>query len=237
MTPQTPFTLHANDLHKSYSVGSAQQSVLNGISVQFNQGASYAIIGVSGSGKSTLLHLLGGLDAPTKGAVIADGQNLATLKQSTKNAFLNQSVGFVFQFHYLVRELSVIENIMVPGLIKGDSFQTARQRAQELLASVGLAGYDDRAIADLSGGEQQRVSIARALFNKPKFLLADEPTGNLDAHNAKAVVSLLLAAQQAWGMGIILCSHDASVYQRMQVLYRLHEGRLSLEKSPDSSIV
>lgn len=229
--------LEARDLHKSYTIGSTSTPVINGISSSFQQGTSYAIIGVSGSGKSTLLHLLGGLDTPTHGHVCADGRSLATLKRAEKNHFLNQAIGFVFQFHYLVKELSVIENVMVPGLVKGDSFQAARQHALELLASVGLEIKHDRSISTLSGGEQQRVAIARALFNKPKFLLADEPTGNLDAENAHAVVSLILKAQQTWGMGVILCSHDAMVYERMQVKYRLHNGLLALENSADSSIV
>ena len=237
MATSSPFVLEAHNLHKTYELKKTSHEVLGGISATFAQGTSYAIIGVSGSGKSTLLHLLGGLDTPTKGHVSADGHNLTTLKQAEKNQFLNQTIGFVFQFHYLVKELSVIENVMVPGLINNNSFLHARHHALELLTSVGLEKKLNHPIATLSGGEQQRVAIARALFNKPKFLLADEPTGNLDTENAEAVVALILKAQQTWGMGVILCSHDTTVYQKMQVKYRLHNGLLALEKSTDSSIV
>ncbi|MFA6527440.1 MAG: ABC transporter ATP-binding protein [Candidatus Babeliales bacterium] len=237
MTESTPFVLEAHDLHKTYELEKKSNPVLGSISASFQQGTSYAIIGVSGSGKSTLLHILGGLDTPTKGHVSAGGRNLAILKQSEKNQFLNQGIGFVFQFHYLVKELSVIENVMVPGLVSSNSFQTVERHALELLTNVGLEKKHNHPISTLSGGEQQRVAIARALFNKPKFLLADEPTGNLDAENAEAVVALILKAQQTWGMGVILCSHDATVYQKMQVKYRLHNGLLALENSPVSSIV
>lgn len=227
MDYSTPFTLEIHNVYKSFVDNKKIHPVINGISAQFEQGTSYAIVGVSGSGKSTLLHLLGGLDLPTQGQVLAGGKNIAKLKQHDKNKLLNQSIGFIFQFHYLVKELNVIENVMVPGLINGSSFPTAQQRARKLLISVGLEGKQTSQIASLSGGEQQRVAIARALFNKPKFLLADEPTGNLDEENAQQVIDLIINAQRTWEMGVILCSHDAAVYNKMQIKYRLHGGQLT----------
>jgi lipoprotein-releasing system ATP-binding protein len=217
-------TLSTVDLHKDFYQGGKVQKVLRGITATFAHDHAYAITGVSGSGKSTFLHLLGGLDVPTAGQVLFNGRDLATLKHEQKNAMLNQALGFVFQFHYLVKELPVLENVMLPGLVRGDRRAVCRQRVLQLLAMMGVEGKEHAYTATLSGGEQQRVAIARALFNRPAFLLADEPTGNLDADNARAVIDLFFKAKAEWGMGIILCSHDPVVYERMATVYRLHDG-------------
>lgn len=209
---------------KDFCQGGKDLRVLRGISVTFTQDHAYAITGVSGSGKSTLLHLLGGLDTTTRGIVTFNGQDLASLKHAQKNAMLNQHLGFVFQFHYLMKELPVIENVMLPGLVAGQSRRDCRQRAQALLAMMGVADKESVYPTTLSGGEQQRVAIARALFNRPAFLLADEPTGNLDADNARMVIDLFFKAKAEWGMGIILCSHDPAMYNRMETIYQLHDG-------------
>jgi lipoprotein-releasing system ATP-binding protein len=218
--------LTLRNVHKEYVQGGRILPVLQGISTTFQQGASYAITGVSGSGKSTLLHVLGGLDQPTSGSVNFNGKDLAFMRSKQKDLFHNRSIGFVFQFHYLVKELTAQENIMMMGLVKGESYAHCQQRAQHLLAMVGLHEKPDAYPTQLSGGEQQRVAIARALFNKPSFLLADEPTGNLDAGNAQQVVDLCLAAQQEWGMGIVVCTHDSAVYNRMGTVLKLHNGLL-----------
>jgi len=230
MDHQTSDTLTLRNVHKVYEQGGKPLVVLKGITASFNQGALYAITGVSGSGKSTLLHLLGGLDEPSEGDVWLNDKNLQSLRSGQKSTFLNRTVGFVFQFHYLVKELTVAENIMMIGLIRGERQSQCRERVAELLAMVGLTDKATVYPTKLSGGEQQRVAIARALFNRPSFLLADEPTGNLDADNAQRVVDICIAAQQEWGMGIVLCSHDSVIYNRMTSVYRLRDGVLTLEK-------
>jgi len=230
MTIDKKDILHASAVCKAYEQGGKDLHVLNGVNVTFEQGLSYAITGVSGSGKSTLLHVLGGLDTPTSGAVLFNGKDIAKLRPSHKNLFLNRHIGFVFQFHYLIRELTVRENIMMMGLIKGEPRSACSKRAEHLLALVGLTEKALSYPTQLSGGEQQRVAIARALFNKPSFLLADEPTGNLDAGNAQLMVDLFFAAQQEWGMGIIVCTHDNAVYDRMHTVYHLSQGVLVQEQ-------
>ena len=218
--------LVAKTICKDFGSDGKINHVLKGVSVEFCKGMSYAVKGVSGSGKSTLMHILGGLDSPSSGVVTFNEKDIYKLKQSEKEKFLNHTMGFVFQFHYLIKELTVLENIMLVGLVKGESNKKCRVRAFDLLQSMGLTGKEDSYPGELSGGEQQRVSIARAIFNKPSFLLADEPTGNLDSDNAKNVVDLILRAKEEWGMGVIICSHDPDVYNRMEFVYTLHDGLL-----------
>ena len=208
-------SLQTQNLHKSFSQAGKTLSVLNDISITFDQGKSYAITGASGSGKSTFLHLLGGLDKPTSGSVRFNTKDLSTA-----------SLGFVFQFHYLVHEMTALENIYLMGLIKGQSRQKCIQKAKKLLERVGLTDKAESYPYQLSGGEQQRISIVRAIFNEPDFLLADEPTGNLDAANAEQLVDFVLQCQKEWNMGIVLCSHDAAVYQRMDQVFVLKDGAL-----------
>ena len=196
-------TIAVKNLIRNFDQGKKIIQVLRGINYEFQQKNTYSITGTSGSGKSTFLHLLGGLDTPTSGEVIISEKNIATLKQKQKEELLNQTLGFVFQFHYLINELTVLENITLVGEIKGMSKQKAAAHAQNLLESVGILDKANSYPDELSGGEQQRVSIVRAIFNKPQFLLADEPTGNLDAENAKAIVDLLLQCQSEWGMGMV----------------------------------
>lgn len=219
-------TLHTKNLKQNFGEKEKTQEVLRGITIAFDQGESYAITGVSGSGKSTFLHLLGGLDTPTSGTVLFNDANLSTTRKET---LLNTQLGFVFQFHYLLNELSVTENIMLMGLIKGNSKTDCQEHARELLNHMGLSDKAQSFPYQLSGGEQQRVSIARAVFNKPAFLLADEPTGNLDTANAKQIVTFLLNCQKEWNMGIILCSHDKAVYGRMNHIFELTNGQLKAQ--------
>jgi len=222
--------LKAKGLHKSFIQGGKTLEVLHGVDVEFEQGKTYAITGVSGSGKSTLMHLLGGLDTPTSGSVFFDNQNLFEFSASNKDKFLNKNLGFIFQFHYLIKELSVLENIILMGLIKGDSRKDCEQRAEKLLEQVGLQDKINSYPTQLSGGQLQRVSILRSIFNKPSFLLADEPTGDLDAENAAIIVDLLLQYRDEWKTGLIICSHDEAVYGKMESVFRLHEGLLKQER-------
>jgi ABC-type antimicrobial peptide transport system, ATPase component len=219
--------LEAENLHKTFINGSTKLDILRGITVSFAQGDCYAITGVSGSGKSTFIHLLAGLDNPTSGTVSFNQQNLATANQRFKEHFLQQSIGLVFQLPYLIAELSVLENVMIRGLLAGNSLAECKVRAMELLEAVGIA---DKALCralSLSGGQQQRVALARAIFSKPAFLIADEPTGSLDEHTGRGIVELLLTCQREWGMGIIVSSHDEYVARYMGTVYQLKDGLLT----------
>lgn len=210
---------------KNFRQGAVVTPVLRGITTGFLSGKSYAITGASGSGKSTLLHLLAGLDLPTTGTVSYDGVSLATLKEPELRTFLTHSIGLMFQDPHLIRELSVLENIMIKGLIAGMSQEYARARASELLALFGLADKEDHVPTSLSGGQQQMVALARALINKPHFILADEPTGNLDAESGLRVMDELVRCVGE-GMGLIVCSHDSSVTKRMETVLFLKDGQL-----------
>lgn len=219
-------TLAARGISKRFTQGKENIIVLNNIDCTFIQEKSYAITGISGSGKSTLMHILAGLDYPTTGTVLFN--NIAVnISSKDHPSFLNQSVGLVFQSPHLLRELSVMENIMLPGLIGGFTRVECATRAEQLLKKVGLIEKKDSRPGELSGGQQQRIAIARALFNKPAFLIADEPTGNLDLATGNAIIDLLLSCQQEWGMGIIISSHDEYVADKMDVVYTLDQGKLT----------
>jgi len=219
--------LVASELVKSFGSAEGAVTVIAGVTISFSQGQTVAITGVSGTGKSTFMHLLAGIDTPTSGTVSYNGKDLSKLTESERTKFFGQEVGLVFQSPHLISELSVIENVMLPGLVRKESSGECRQRAQELLAAVGLTDKAASKPASLSGGQQQRVALARALFCKPAFLLADELTGNLDGKTGAAVVDLLIELQGEMKMGIILSTHDAQVASRMQEVYQLAGGVLS----------
>jgi len=216
----------AQEISKKFIQGNQEIAVLDGINATFIQGKSYAITGISGSGKSTLIHIIAGLDTPTNGKVLFNNQAIHAFSTPERSQFLNQSIGLVFQSPHLIRELSALENIIVPGLINGQNKNDCIKRAEELLEKVGLFAKKDQKPGELSGGQQQRIAIARALFNEPQFLIADEPTGNLDLATGKDIIDLLLSCQQQWGMGIIISSHDEYVTAKLDVVYRLEHGKL-----------
>ena len=211
-------TIILDNASKHYVQAGKQLPVLTDVSATFQEGKCYAITGASGSGKSTLLHLLGGLDEPSSGQVRMQGVT-------------RRDLGFVFQFHYLLRELTVLENIALAGRIAGQPPKACDEHAATLLSQLGLQDRSQAYPNQLSGGEQQRVAIARALFNKPKFILADEPTGNLDAAHAAAVTQLFLDAHKQWGMGVIICSHDPAVYGAMDTVLQVQNGGIKLAKT------
>lgn len=220
-------------ISKTFLQGGQPITILNTIHAIFNSGNTYAITGISGSGKSTLMHIIAGLEKPTSGNVFfspQDAQNericLQTASSVTLAEFLNKSIGLVFQSPHLIRELSVEENIMLPGLIQGKNKKECEHKTAELLEKVGLGHKKTSKPGELSGGQQQRVAIARALFNEPAFLIADEPTGNLDLATGKTIIDLLLSCHAQWGMGIIVSSHDEYVAQAMNEIYELREGSL-----------
>lgn len=217
--------LTALNITKSYTTNEQTNIVLDGVTYTFKSATSYAIMGVSGTGKSTLMHILAGVDVPTTGQVLFDDTDLAQFTPRERETFLNKMIGLVFQEPYLIKELSVIENVMLKGLIAGQPLSALQPRALDLLHSIGLADKAYDRPLTLSGGQQQRVAVLRAFFNKPIFLLADEPTGNLDQENAQLVLELLEQGKQ-WGMGLIISSHDPMVAKRMQVHVRLEHGIL-----------
>ncbi len=219
-------SLSARSVTKKYTQGTSDIWVLQGITFDFARGKSYGLTGVSGSGKSTLLHLLAGLDEPTSGAIYYDNADINHFSARQKKVFLNQSIGLVFQYPYLIKELSTIENVMLKGLIAGQAEHACSLQAKELLEMVGLASKIDSYPGQLSGGQQQRVALARALMNRPVFLLADEPTGNLDVHTGISVLEVILRMQKEWGMGLIISSHDRYVTERLENVYALKDGLL-----------
>ncbi len=216
--------LKAEGLEKSFLEGNKETFVLRDISVSFSQEKTYGITGVSGTGKSTFIQLLAGLDAPTSGTVSFNDQLLNKMTPQEHERFLQKNVGLIFQLPYLIKELSVLENSMLPAIIAGASEQEARDTALTLLDQVGLSDKIDACPASLSGGQQARVALARALANRPAFLLADEPTGNLDEQTGKEIISILLSLQKEWGMGLIISTHDSYVAEAMEIRYRLHDG-------------
>lgn len=214
-------------LQKQFMQGPTPLTVLHNITLHFSQGNTYAITGVSGSGKSTLLSLLAGLDEPTSGNVFFNEQSLSSFSSTEKTLFFNKHLGLVFQQPYLIRELSVLENIMLKGMIVGKSYAECAEESYALLHRVGLSDKAQSRPASLSGGQQQRIAILRALFNQPVFLLADEPTGNLDKKTGEGIIDFLLECQEIWNMAIIISSHDEYVVQRMEAVFLLREGRVT----------
>lgn len=202
--------LQATGITKSYASkgGSGKLQVLDGISVDLLQGESVAVTGPSGSGKSTLLHILGGLDRPDAGTILYKGEDLSKRNPDALAQWRNNEVGFVFQFHYLLPEFTALENVMMPALIHQDKASDPRKRAHDLLARVGLSDRAEHRPSELSGGEQQRVAVARALMNRPSLLLADEPTGNLDEANTIQLMELLAEIRADEGMTLVMVTHD-----------------------------
>lgn len=220
--------LEAVDLAKEYRGGDGGTiSVLDGVDLQVARGEMVAVVGASGAGKSTLLHLLGALDQPTRGAVTIAGEALAGRNDDQLSALRNRTVGFVFQFHHLLREFTALENVMMPLRIAGWDVPRARQRARELLERVGLGGRTDHKPAALSGGEQQRTAVARALAIDPAVLLADEPSGNLDHMNSERLHDLFSELSRDFEIAMVIATHNRSLAARADRTLLLEDGRLT----------
>ena len=219
--------LQCDNLCKRYQEGNVQTDVLHNVSFSIGEGEMMAIVGTSGSGKSTLLHLLGGLDTPTTGDVIFSGQPMSKLSSAAKAELRNQKLGFIYQFHHLLPDFTALENVAMPLLIGKKKTAEITTRALEMLKAVGLEHRASHRPSQLSGGERQRVAIARALVNNPRLVLADEPTGNLDAKNADSIFKLLGELNQSQGTAFLVVTHDLQLAKRMGRQLEMRDGHLS----------
>ena len=219
--------LRIQNLRKEYNDGKGQKLVvLDSISMEFKKNLSYSIVGLSGSGKSTILHLLGGLDHTTKGEVFFEEKNITELSDEKLSLWRNHNVGLIFQFHHILQDFTALENVLMPSLIKGESYHLSEKRAKELLDQVGMASRFYHRPSELSGGEQQRVAIARSLINNPSLLLADEPTGNLDHKNTDLVNQLIQDMCKIHNITLILVTHNLQLASEMNIKLELSDGNL-----------
>ena len=214
--------LAARNIHKSYG----QLEVLKGVDIDIRQGEIASIVGPSGSGKSTLLHILGTLDKADGGSTVLDGKNLQTMNARGLAAFRNRNIGFVFQFHHLLPEFTALENVCIPGWIAGRNKKEVEARALSLLQLLGLTARVENKPQELSGGEQQRVAVARALINQPKIVFADEPTGNLDSANARDLHQLFFDLRQQFNQTFLIVTHNEDLARMSDRILHMKDGRI-----------
>jgi lipoprotein-releasing system ATP-binding protein len=214
-------------LAKAYQSGGERVEVLCGVEFALEAGSSLAVTGESGSGKSTLLNLVGGLDRADGGSIVVGGEEVSALAEAELSAYRNRRVGFIFQFHFLLRDFTALENVMIPGMLMRQGAAALRRRAAGLLAAVGLERRADAFPLELSGGERQRVAVARALVNSPSLILADEPTGNLDERNARTVEQMLFSLVASERAALLLVTHDLALASLAGSRRRLEGGRLA----------
>jgi len=219
--------IEAQDLKKSFKLDQAEVHVLKGVSLEIKRGELVAIVGASGVGKTTLLHILGTLDRPTSGTVRFDGNDVFAMDDQTLAEFRNRKIGFVFQFHHLLPEFTALENVMLPALIRRQSEAEARAAAEAVLKEVGLEHRLVHRIGELSGGEQQRVAVARALVLHPDLVLADEPTGNLDTHTGEEVFKLLRDLNRAKGITFVIVTHNEALSRQADRIIRMVDGKIA----------
>jgi lipoprotein-releasing system ATP-binding protein len=231
--PQQTAVLELIDLRRTFTQGARQINVLDGATATLMPGQAVALVGPSGAGKSTLLHIAGLLETIASGRVIVNGRDCSAMSDEARTRIRRAEMGFVYQFHQLLPEFSAIENVMMPQLIRGRSHKEAAVRARELLTHLGLAERVEHRPAELSGGEQQRTAIARALANAPKLLLADEPTGNLDPKTSELVFGELVHLIERTGVAALIATHNMDLARRMHRVLRLEQGVL-IETNPAS---
>lgn len=222
---RAPF-IRVEELRKSFPKRGGALEVLKGINLSVERGETLGVVGVSGAGKTTLLQIIGTLDRVTSGSVTCDGRELTSLPEEELAAFRNRMIGFVFQFHHLLPEFDARENVMLPCLISGADRIEAGRRADELLSDVGLSERLTHRVGELSGGEQQRVAICRALAMEPAILLADEPTGNLDKDTAGEVMKLLMDLNRKRGLTLVMVTHNEQMAGRLDRVIRIDDGRV-----------
>ncbi len=221
------YILKAENIFKSYQTNKKLKiEVLKGISLNVIPHKISVIVGASGAGKSTLLHLLGALDRPDSGKVIYDGKNIFEMSDEKLARFRSENIGFIFQFHHLLPEFTALENVIIPQMIKDKPIEEAKQRAEELLERVGLKERMNHKPAELSGGEQQRVAVARALANNPQIIFADEPTGNLDSKNSESIHQLILELRDAMNVTFVIVTHNANLVNLADIVYEIKDGKL-----------
>lgn len=221
------FLVKADSLNKSYNTEkNVRLNVLKEVSIGIFPGKISVIIGASGAGKSTLLHILGGLDKPDSGSVIIDKTNIFSLSDDKIARFRNKNIGFVFQFHHLLPEFTALENVMIPQMIGGTSMKNAKAKGKEILGSIGLIERLKHKPAELSGGEQQRIAIARALANDPLLIFADEPTGNLDTQNSEAIHKILIDLRDKSGKTFVIVTHNKELMNLADCVYEMKDGQI-----------
>ena len=218
--------IQVTDLHKSFPMGEQTLPVLKGINLTIQRGELIAVIGASGAGKSTLLHILGLLDRPTKGTVQFEGQDLFGFSEAAQAEFRNKRIGFVFQFHHLLPEFTALENACMPALIQRRQPNEVENEATAILKEVGLSERLHHKPGELSGGEQQRVAVARALLQKPDLVLADEPTGNLDTHTGEALFSLMRELNKARGTTFVIVTHNDKLSAQADRIIHMQDGQI-----------
>ena len=222
--------LKTENIFKSFqTTKKVKLNVLKGISLEIQKEKITIIVGASGAGKSTLLHLLGGLDRPDSGEVFYNEKNIFNFSDDKLANFRNKNVGFVFQFHHLLPEFSALENVMIPQLNDGENLSKAKSKSEELLSTVGLKERLDHKPAELSGGEQQRIAVARALANSPKIIFADEPTGNLDSVNSEEIHKLILDLKINLGVTFVIVTHNQSLVNLADHIYEIKDGKIALK--------
>lgn len=230
MTTDEKAYIHIEEVTKVFKSGRSQVEVLKGLNYTIERRNSLAIVGASGVGKSTLLYILGALEPPTSGQVIFDGIDLYKQDQKALALLRNRKIGFVFQFHHLLPEFNALENTAMPSLIRGLSRKEAYNRAEKILVRVGLKDRLTHRIGEMSGGEQQRVAVARALVTEPEVLLADEPTGNLDTGTGRRINDLIMELNQEKGLTMIIATHNLELARMMSSQVRLSQGRAIQER-------
>jgi len=220
--------LELKNIHKNFRLGEDDIEVLDGIEISIQQGETFAIVGPSGSGKTTLLQIIGLLDSPTRGELYVRGESSEDLNDKSKSQLRNEFFGFIYQFHHLLNEFTALENTMMPLLIRNQTTKEARAKAQDLLIRIGLEHRINHKPHELSGGECQRVAVARALVTSPSLILADEPTGNLDPETADRVFDSFLDLNRSLNTSLIMVTHNQELAKRMDKVYELNFGKLIL---------
>jgi lipoprotein-releasing system ATP-binding protein len=221
--------LTAEDIHKTFKTNQKSTlEVLKGISLEIIRNKITVIVGASGAGKSTLLHILSGLDRPDKGSVNINNLNIFKFSEDKLAAFRNKHIGFVFQFHYLLPEFSALENVAIPLMINSQNQRQAFAKSKELLESIGLGDRIDHKPAELSGGEQQRIAVARSLVNDPEIIFADEPTGNLDSQNSNSVHQMFIDLRDNYNKTFVIVTHNPELVKLSDIVYEMKDGNLKV---------